>query len=375
MISLKKDIIIFVLISIILMFNNRVSLANPNISAKAAVLVDAETGEVLYKKNIHEKRPSASTTKIMTGILAIELGDLNDRVVTSSRAANEGGSSIYLEIGEELTLKELVYGLLIKSGNDAAVAIAEHIAGSVENFAYLMNQKAVEVGALNTTFKNPNGLPQKGHLTTAYDLAQITRYAFENNFFSDVVATSKKRISWPGNDWNRILINTNRLLKLSNTIDGVKTGYTKRAGKCLVASETRDGQKLISVLLKSNNVWSESKALLDYGFSNYTKHKLVEKNHLLHEFMLNDKYKLGLKAAKELSFVTSKFDEINIKRKIELGEDFSLPILKGEKLGVVSYYRNEKLLGRVDLIADRKIPDSKFRRYINNLISAIQLYF
>ena len=359
----------------ILIFNTKVTFAQPNISAKAAVLVDAETGEVLYKKNIHEKRPPASTTKIMTGILAIKLGNLNDKVITSSRAANEGGSSIYLERGEVLTLKELIYGLLIKSGNDAAVSIAEYTAGSVENFAHLMNQKAVEVGALNTNFKNPNGLPQNGHLTTAYDLAQITRYALENEFFSDVVATSQKRISWPGNNWDRILSNTNRLLKLSDTIDGVKTGYTNRAGKCLVASETRDGQRLISVLLKSNNVWNESQALLDYGFENYTQHKLVEKNQLLHEFKLNEKNKLGLKAAKDLSFVTSKFEEINVKRKIDLEENFSLPILKGEKLGVLSFYKNEQLLGKVDLVADREVSDSRFRRFINNLISAIQVYF
>ncbi len=130
------------------------------------------------------------------------------------------GSSIYLVPGETLTLREMVYGLMVKSGNDAAVAIAEHIGGSVENFAGMMNTKAREVGALNTTFKNPNGLPQEGHLTTAYDLAQIARYALHNPFFSEVVATPRKRISWPGHNWDRILKNTNRLLTRSDIVDG-----------------------------------------------------------------------------------------------------------------------------------------------------------
>ena len=373
---MKKHLLIIIFIaSITLSFSNTIILAYPNISAQAAILVEAETGEVLYKKNSHQKRPPASTTKIMTGILAIELGDLDDKVVASSNAANEGGSSIYLETGEKLTLEEMVYGLLLKSGNDAAVAIAEYIANSVEDFADLMNQKALEVGALNTTFKNPNGLPQEGHLTTAYDLAQIARYSLEDKTFAQIVATPEKRISWPGNDWDRILKNTNRLLNLSDTIDGVKTGYTRRAGKCLVASETRDGQRLISVVLKSNNPWGETEKLLDYGFENFNRYKLVEKGELLHKFNFNEKHKLGIKAAKEFNFVSSDVDRINVKREVNLNKDLSLPISKGQKIGNLSFYKNDKLLGKVDLIADREIPNSSFVKLINDLISAIQIYF
>ena len=192
---MKKNISL-VIVLLVFSLNNYVT-ANSFVTAESAVLIDARTGQVLYSKNSHQPRPPASTTKIMTGILAIENGNLTEQVTASKRAAYEGGSSIYLTPGEKLTLEELIYGLLVKSGNDAAVAIAEYIGGDIENFAAMMNFKAKQIGALNTNFQNPNGLPQEGHLTTAYDLAQIARYGLTNNFFARVVATRKKRISWP----------------------------------------------------------------------------------------------------------------------------------------------------------------------------------
>ncbi|TDX51975.1 D-alanyl-D-alanine carboxypeptidase (penicillin-binding protein 5/6) [Orenia marismortui] len=357
------------------LLNNQIALAAPQVTAQAAILIDKETGQILYQKNIHQRRAPASTTKIMTGILAIENGNLSDRVTASTKAAYEGGSSIYLSPNETLTLRELVYGLLIKSGNDAAVAIAEYIGGSVEDFAKMMNNKAREVGALDTVFKNPNGLPKEGHLTTAYDLAQIARYALHNNFFAQVVSTPKKRISWPGHSWDRILNNTNKLLTRSDIVDGVKTGYTRAAGRCLVASATKDNHQLISVVLKSADIWSDSLTLLNYGFNNYKKVQVIDKGELVHKLDIN-KEELGLIAAKEFNYVLSKGSSIKIKKVIDIKKDISLPIIKGEQLGKLSIYNEDnELLDRIDLISDEFVGDSSINRFWKMIASKIQIYF
>ncbi|MCK8816569.1 D-alanyl-D-alanine carboxypeptidase [Natroniella sulfidigena] len=366
--------VLILLVSLLLAINQQ-AVASPQANAGAAILIDSETGQVLYDQNMHQRRPPASTTKIMTGILAIEYGNLSDEVTASTRAAYEGGSSIYLTPGETLTLRELVYGLLVKSGNDAAVAIAEHIGGSVEEFAEMMNQKARELGALQTTFKNPNGLPQEGHLTTAYDLAQITRYALENDFFAEVVNTPKKRISWPGNDWDRILTNTNKLLTRSEMVDGVKTGYTSAAGKCLVASASQGGQQLISVILRGGDVWGDSLSLLNYGFNNYSKVDVITKGDLVKEVEFRDT-QLGLKAADEFRWVIANGSQKDLKKLIKLNQNIRLPITAGEKIGKLSIYdSNERLLGRVDLIADRDIEASAWSNFWNGLTSIVQTYF
>ncbi|WP_408954587.1 D-alanyl-D-alanine carboxypeptidase family protein [Natroniella sp. ANB-PHB2] len=371
----KRYYNILIILFYLVLISNQQAVAQPQVNARAAILIDAETGQVLYNKNMHEVRPPASTTKIMTGILAIEYGNLADKVSASNRAAYEGGSSIHLTPQETLTLRELVYGLLVKSGNDAAVAIAEHIGGSVEEFAEMMNQKAREVGALQTSFKNPNGLPQEGHLTTAYDLAQITRYALENNFFAEVVDTSKKRISWPGNDWDRILINTNRLLVRSEMVDGVKTGYTSAAGKCLVASATRNGQQLISVVLKGGDVWNGSLALLNYGFNNYSKVDIIAKGDLIKEVEFKNGSQLGLKAADEFRWIVGNGNQLNLNKVVEVDQNIRFPVKVGEKVGKLSIHANGELLGRVDLIADRDIEASAWVNFWRRLNSIVQTYF
>jgi len=246
-------------------------LVSPQITADAAVLMDALTGQVLYERNGEERRPPASTTKIMTVFLALEGGDLKREVTVSPRAALEEGASMGLRPGEKLTLEELIYGAMLCSGNDACVAIAEHIAGSEENFVLMMNSKAKLIGARNTQFKNTNGLPEKGHYSTARDLAEIARSALKNPIFRRVVST-KTRASG-----ERFLGNTNRLLWSYAWADGVKTGTTGEAGNCLVASATRDGRQLISVVLHSDDRWSDSVKLLEYGFNSFEYLRLAEK--------------------------------------------------------------------------------------------------
>ncbi len=194
------------------------------ISAQSAVLLDAHSGRVLYEYNAYEKLPMASTTKIMTGLLACESGKLNKHVKTSPFASGTEGSSLWLKIGEKQTLENLTYGLMLKSGNDAAVAIAEYLGGSTDAFALLMNKRAREIGAVNTSFKNPHGLDADGHYTTAYDLAMISREAMKNNKFREIVSTKTYSIPMQGEKWDRALKNHNKLLWQYEGCIGVKTG-------------------------------------------------------------------------------------------------------------------------------------------------------
>ncbi len=247
----------------------------PSIFAKSAIVIDQETGRVLYEKNSHEKLPMASTTKIMTLLVALEKGNLKDIVTVSKRAASVGGSSIWLSPGEKIDMESLLYGLMLNSGNDAATAIAEHIGGSVENFAKIMNEKAKEIGAYDTHFVTPSGLDIgiDDHYTTAYDLALITRYAFRYPKFAEIVSTKEKTIPWEGKEWDRYLRNKNKLLWIYEGADGVKTGFTNKAGRCLVSSATREGRRFIAVVLNSPPMWEDSIKILDYAFSKY---KLIE---------------------------------------------------------------------------------------------------
>lgn len=324
----------------------------PEIVGQAGLVMDVLTGKVLYEKNAHSPFEPASPTKIMTAILALEKGNLSDIVVTSEEPLRVDGSRIYLEEGEKLTLEQMLYGMMLNSGNDAAVAIAEHIGGDIESFVKMMNAKAREIGAYHTTFVNPSGLPDEGHLTTAYDLALISRYALLNlPEFRKIVSTKTLEIPWQAEEWDRQLINLNKLLWNYEGADGVKTGYTSTAGRTLVASATRDGWQLISVVLKSDaNIWSDSMALLDYGFENFEIKNLVGKNSDVAEedVKYGDPVKLVTKDG--LTSVVKKND-LPISKKLVINQDIKAPVSKGEVLGQLIFYQGEEQLGSVNLIA------------------------
>lgn len=250
----------------------------PEISAEAAVLYDWNSGRVLYAKNPHLPRPMASTTKIMTAILALERGNLKDLVLTSPVAAHVEGSSIWLEEGEEKTLEELLFGLMLCSGNDAAQAIAEHLSGSGEKFAEEMTARAKELGARDTVFKNPHGLHHSEHHTTAYDFTLIAAHAMGMKEFRRIISAPHVVISWPGHPWDRYLYNQNKLLDTYRGAEGIKTGWTTPAGRCFVGAAERGGRRLITVVLDAPQMWEDTAALLDYGFDNFTYRALVEKN-------------------------------------------------------------------------------------------------
>jgi len=238
----------------------------PGIGAHSYILMDGQTGQVLAQRKAWTKRAPASTTKIVTGIIALEAENMDSPVKVSPKAAATGEASLGLEEGEVLTLEALLYGALLCSGNDACVAISEHIAGSEEAFSFLMNQKAFLVEAVDSTFINPHGLPARGHHSTAYDLALLARYSLRNPQFGKIVSTKSKVINTITPNKKRHLSNTNQLLWGTAGANGVKTGTTIEAGKCLVASATRDGRQLITVVLKSPDRYRDTIKLMDYGF-------------------------------------------------------------------------------------------------------------
>lgn len=241
----------------------------PRLSAESALLMDWETGEVLFAKQPFARRAPASTTKILTALLALERGDPKAAVAVSLRAAGTPGSSMHIRAGERYTLHDLLQGLLLRSGNDAAVAIAEHLAGSVDAFAAWMNARSRAVGAGQSHWVNPHGLDHPQHYTTAYDLALITRQAMAHPVFAAMVSQRARELSFELLGRQGLLTNTNRLLWTFEGADGVKTGTTSAAGACLVASATRTGQRLIAVVLHSRNRWADAAALLAHGYEHY----------------------------------------------------------------------------------------------------------
>ncbi len=337
----------------------------PSIRASAAILVEAVSGMILYAKNEHQRRGPASTTKIMTAIVALEKGNLEEIVRISPRAARTGGSSLWLKAGELIPLRELLEGMLLRSGNDAAVALAEHIAGSEGAFVELMNRKAREIGALNTNFRNTHGLTAPNHYSTAFDLAQITRYGFTNPEFSRIVGAKEEAVEWFLGEKTRTVRNTNRLLWSFAGADGVKTGTTNRAGYCLVASATRDGRKFISVVLNSPDRWGESARLLEYGFNNFTLKQLCQANTPVARVKIagGDPPEVALYPRRDLMVVLPKGKEGEGQRRITLDYAALVPPIKaGRAVGKVSFYFRGQEVDWVELYPRERVRRASWWR-------------
>lgn len=387
-----KKIIVFLLVTILLLNSTNFTYADkPDISAEAAILIDAETGQILFEKNIHEKLYPASTTKIMTGILAIENCDLNEIVTVDDKTPYEiTGSHIALEPGEQLTLKDLLYALLIESANDAAVVIAKHISGSVEKFAELMNDKAKEIGALNTHFVNPNGLPDENHVTTAYDLAMITKYAMKNEIFRNIVSQYSYKIE-PTNKKSepRYLKSSNELLYSSKKINvdgnwvtikydgvnGVKSGYTDAARRCLVTSATRNGQTLISVVLRtsSNDAYIDTHKLLNYGFDNFSDVQVAFKNEFINNIEVeNGDIPFATCIVENNLNVTVPIEKIDqIKKNIIMPSKLNSPITKNQVVGRIEYTLDEEILGTVNIVSAIEVNQKPVYKVINDSKNSI----
>ncbi|MEH7120388.1 D-alanyl-D-alanine carboxypeptidase family protein [Neobacillus vireti] len=315
---ISKLIIITLMISLMIVNIPQKVDASLGVSAASAVLIEQKSGRVLFEKDAHTKRRIASITKIMTAILAIESGKMNQYVKVSEQATRAEGSSVYLKPGEKIKLKDLVYGLMLRSGNDTAVAIAEYIGGSVDGFAFLMNQKAREIGMYNTHFANPHGLDDhEDHYSTAYDMAILMRYAMQNKTFQEISGTKVYRAPNPTEDWDRVWKNKNRLLTKYKYTTGGKTGYTKRAKRTLVTTATKGDMDLIAVTLNGPDDWNDHISMYENGFKSFDMAEVLPKGQV--NIAKYKQYKGHLYVKKTIVYpVTSEeMDQFSIKYKLE----------------------------------------------------------
>lgn len=321
------------------------------ISAKSAILIDAQSGSVLFSKNADLVLPMASTTKIMTAVVVIEHCDPNAKVRIPADAVGIEGSSIYLCKDEVLTVKQLLYALLLSSANDAAVALAIFTAGSIDRFSEMMNDTAARLGLASTHFDNPHGLDSKAHYTTAADLARLTAYALKLNDFKEIVSKRKERVPFDTSEGARLLVNHNKLLSLYDGTIGVKTGYTKKSGRCLVSAAERNGVILIAVTLNAPDDWNDHIKMLDYGFDNYSLERLTDQNQGIVIPVVSGNAQSVFCVPQHALDILLPHDNGSITCIIEAYPFAYAPVKSGEKMGEIVYYHNEKEIGRVSLIA------------------------
>ncbi len=384
-----KVLILFVLLFILASFPvyGLYSPQNLELSSESAVVIDATSGDILYEKNSHKLMFPASTTKIMTAVLTLENTSINDKVIIDKETPFTDGSRIYVIEDEEFTVEQLLHALLVGSANDVAVALAKHVSGSVEDFASLMNKRAKELGAMNTHFVNPNGLPHNDHITTAYDLAMIGKYAMTLPEFRKIVNTINYQIP-PTNKQPEIryLRNTNRLLwgvggrnKINyngewidikyDIVDGIKTGYTNAAQQCLISTAMKDDRRLISVVLKaiSTDVYLDTRKLLDYGFENFKVLDIVDAGEFIQavEVPNGQVESVDLITQGSITKTLPLSSHLNdIKADISISEDIDAPISKGQVLGRVTYKLNGELLGETNLLAKDTIEEKAVNKII-----------
>ncbi len=338
----------------------------PRVSAGAAIVLDTVSGRVLYEKNAYTRRSIASTTKIMTAIVALENGHDDEDVVVSKRAASISGSTVHLKAGKTYKLKELLYGMMLRSGNDAAIAIAEHIGGSVELFAEMMNRKAAEIGATNTNFVTPHGLDDPQHYSTPYDLALITQYALKNDEFCRIVGT--RNSVFEGNN----ITNTNEMLSLYPGADGVKTGYTGQAGRCLVTSATKNNWRIISVVLNCSSRSTRaqsSKTLLDYAFENYRNCEYMKKGQQVQEITVHKgiKKKIALYSDSDITIPLKPEEVDKIQTVYNLPDIVEAPLKSDSRVGTVDYILEGKILATAELKNRDNVDRKDFYYYFDSI--------
>ena len=313
------------------------------VNARAAVLLEAGSGEVIFGQNENARLPMASTTKIMTALVALEALPLDTSVKITAASVGVEGSSVYLVEGEVLTLEQLLYALLLESANDAASAIAVAVSGSVEAFAERMNQKAAELGLTDTHFINPHGLDAEGHYTTAYELALITRAALANETFRTICATERKTIPLHGTEGVRLLLNHNKLLDSYEGCIGVKTGFTKKTGRCLVSAAERDGVTLIAVTLGAPDDWRDHTAMLDYGFGLYETVPLCEAGSFSAPlWLISGTQEYVMVENTDALAVTLRRDHGPIRCAVELPRFTFAPVQAGQAMGQLRFFEEAR---------------------------------
>jgi len=334
---------------------------SPELSAMSAILVDFDTGRVLFEKNSHEKLPPASITKIMTMILiceAIEKGKLklSDKVIASQNAASLGGSQVYLKENEEMTVEELLKSIAIASANDACVALAEHLAGSVQGFVYMMNQKAKELGMLDTNFVNPYGLDAEGHYTSAYDVAVMSRELLKHKLVRNYLTTWVDTVR----DGKFGLTNTNKLVRFYRGCTGVKTGSTDKAKFCISASAQRNALHLIAVIMAapdSKTRFNEAVRLLDWGFANFAMYAPYAKDFSFGKVRVRNGLKKEVSAVleRDVKLLVKKGDENSIETKTILPKEIPAPVKLGQVVGRIELIKDGKTLAIYNLVASEDV--------------------
>lgn len=333
----------------------------PRIASPSAIVINMGTGKVLYEWNAYVRRPMASTTKIMTAVLVLENMDLREPVPVSGKAAATSEPKTWLKEGDVLTVEQMLYALLLRSANSAAVALAEACSGSVEAFVAEMNEKAAELGMDDTHFVNPNGLDGNGHYSTAADMAVVARYAMNNEIFRRIVSTETYTVSLPGRENPTVFQNANKLLGDVDWVTGIKTGLTPRAEQCLVGSGTLDGVSIISVLLGqpvSAVCWAESETLMKYGFSQYRHVTLIDEGAVVAEaevpYRLDGRVQLVTEGALEMEL----YKEDSVTTSVVLDRDLVLPVAEGESFGRATLTVQGEVVDAVDLVSAQSYEET-----------------
>jgi len=365
LVKYKKAVTTLILIALVFTTSSFSLAEEPfKLEAKSAILVDANSGEIIYEKNIHEKLPPASITKIMVLLIAMEdlysgKLKLDDEVYVSANAARMGGSQVYLEEGEIQTVDNLLKAICLRSANDASVALGEHISGSIDVFVQRMNEKAKQLGMTNTNFKNATGLPDEEHYSTAYDICLMSRELLNYPKIHDWLTIYMTDIKVGKNkDVTQTLVNTNKLIRDYQGANGLKTGLTNEAGYCLAASAKRGNLSLISVVLgepTSNSRFQEAKKLLDFGFANYDSLPICKKNEVIKNLKVSKgkEDSVNIVAESDYSLLVKKGDSKQIEKEILLPEFVTAPFEKGQKIGEILLLDNGKEIGRVNLVTEK----------------------
>lgn len=355
MLILKK--IAVILVFILALVQPVKAEGNLSVSAKAAVLINGENGEVVFAKNSDQKMPMASTTKIMTALLLCEYGNFQKEITVTAEMLRVEGSSMGLLAGDRVTLHDLLYGLMLSSGNDAANVIAYTVGGSIKGFVDMMNNKARELELVSTHFETPSGLDGDSHYTTAYELAILTKYAMQNEEFSKAVASESATLNYGNPPYRRTLTNHNKLLKMYDGVIGVKTGFTKKSGRCLVSAAKRDGKYLIAVTLNAPNDWQDHKTMLDYGFSAIKQTNFSPLVNGYNIPVINGSSDTLFVEVEPLTINSLDTQDINCE--IYLPQFLYAPLKKGEKVGEAVYMQGDKILAQKPILSNREIVSVK----------------
>jgi D-alanyl-D-alanine carboxypeptidase (penicillin-binding protein 5/6) len=372
---MKKMLLI---LCFILLTNIYVTAADtPKVDAASAILIDFETGRVLWEKNARDPMAMASLTKIMTAVIALENGNMGDTVTVSHTAAAAPKVKMYLTAGEKISLQTLMFALMLQSSNDAAVAIAEHVGGSVDEFCAMMTAKAREIGANDTVFRTPNGLDKDDHHSTAYDMALITRYALQNEKFVRLINT--RSITAQSNLRTYSIVNRNRLLNEFDGAYGVKTGFTNKAGYCFAGSAERGGMKLISVVLASGwgakgseQKWIDTKRVLGYGFGEFKYEEVIDETVNMGRIAVGRSRldSLPLKYAEGLTIPLSYDEKAAMRVEIELPESVKAPVSEGDVVGLAKIIVNDEVYAEINILAVGSAERHDFKTSLEKVLGA-----